>query len=118
MHRFVVLTHNHPFPHWDLLLDVGEQHALRTWRLLAEPLSTECIAVEPLPDHRRIYLDYEGPISGDRGSVSRWDSGAYEVAAEDDAQLVLRFHGNKLSGEYVIDHAAGQLQSRALKSGE
>lgn len=29
-------------------------------------------------EHRRLYLDYEGPISGDRGSVRRVDAGTYE----------------------------------------
>ena len=28
---------------------------------------------EALGDHRLDYLDYEGPVSGDRGLVSRWD---------------------------------------------
>ena len=27
------------------------------------------------PDHRRLYLDYEGPVLGGRGEVNRIDSG-------------------------------------------
>lgn len=31
---------------------------------------------EPIHDHRAVYLDYEGPVSGDRGRVERVASGA------------------------------------------
>ena len=31
--------------------------------------------VEPIDAHRRVYLRYEGPISGNRGSVVRVDEG-------------------------------------------
>ena len=53
--------------HWDLMLDTGE--TLRTWRL--EPALPGVIRAEPLGNHRRAYLDYEGPVSGNRGSVQR-----------------------------------------------
>ena len=33
------------------------------------------------PDHRRMYLDYEGEVSGQRGSVRRVDSGTYRALA-------------------------------------
>jgi DNA-directed RNA polymerase subunit RPC12/RpoP len=77
MPRYVLLTHDHPFPHWDLLLEWGT--ACRTWRLLQAPVPGRVIAAEPLPDHRRHYLDYEGPVSGDRGTVARWDSGGFQT---------------------------------------
>lgn len=37
----------------------------------------ECRA-ERIADHRRIYLEYEGPLSGGRGEVSRVARGAFE----------------------------------------
>jgi len=76
--RFTILEHDHPFLHWDLLLDNGE--TLTTWRLQQRPCSDEWIAAERLPDHRRIYLDYEGPVSGDRGVVSQWLTARYRVS--------------------------------------
>ncbi len=76
MPRYVILTHDHPKLHWDFMLEWGG--ALRTWRLMQE-LSLGDIPAEPLPDHRIAYLDYEGPISGNRGTVTRWDSGDYEA---------------------------------------
>ncbi len=74
--RFVILEHDHPFLHWDLLLE--EEYSARTWRLLRKPCLGEPIAAERLPDHRLIYLGYEGVVSGDRGSVKRFLSGTYE----------------------------------------
>ena len=40
-------------------------------------LSTGILA-EALPDHRLFYLDYEGPVTGGRGTVIQWDSGIFE----------------------------------------
>jgi hypothetical protein len=66
--------------HWDLMLESGD--VLHTWALAAEPAPNLPIAAEQLPDHRLIYLDYEGPISGNRGTVTRWDAGRFEVLSE------------------------------------
>jgi hypothetical protein len=74
--RFVILEHDHPFLHWDLLLE--EECSARTLRLLRKPCLGEPMAAEPLPDHRLMYLDYEGVVSGDRGSVKRFLSGTYQ----------------------------------------
>ena len=73
--RFVILKHDHPFLHWDLLLE--EESSARTWRLLRKPCLLEPIPAEPLPPHRLMYLDYEGPVSGNRGSVERVLKGTY-----------------------------------------
>jgi hypothetical protein len=101
MPRFVLLYHECPpeyarSSHWDLMLEVGE--VLRTWAVAKLPRSwraawektaelyPDCpvladfnlVAAEPLGDHRLAYLNEEGPLSGDRGSVRRIDSGTYE----------------------------------------
>lgn len=78
MPRFVVLRHNAPRGlHWDLMLEAAG--ALRTWALSAEPRCGATVAAEVLADHRLAYLDYEGPVAGDRGTVRRFDAGDYEV---------------------------------------
>jgi hypothetical protein len=92
--RFVILTHDHPSPHWDLMLDFGE--ALRTWRLLTEPVFGADVPAEALPDHRRAYLDYEGPVSGGRGTVQRWDAGEFEVESDDEVDFRVRLMGHRL----------------------
>ena len=101
MPRFVVLKHDHPFLHWDLMLETGD--VLRTWRLLEEPNRKKRIAADLLPNHRLKYLDYEGPVSGNRGSVSRWDAGEFEVLEANAARLDVRFCGQKLSGNVVLE---------------
>jgi hypothetical protein len=80
--RFTILSHDHPVLHWDLLLELDEQGPLATWRILDDPGHGSPWRAEPLPDHRRIYLDYEGPVSGDRGTVTRWDTGVYQADPE------------------------------------
>ena len=73
--RFVILQHDHPFLHWDLLLE--DDTSARCWRLLREPCAGEPIAAEALPPHRLLYLDYEGPVAEDRGTVRRVLCGSY-----------------------------------------
>lgn len=73
--RFVILKHDHPYLHWDLLLEIDGD--LESWRLLREPVMREWIAAEPLPAHRIAYLTYEGPVSQNRGCVTRVMSGTY-----------------------------------------
>ena len=74
--RFVILEHDHPVMHWDLMLEAGD--VLQTWRLMQPPESVGCaIEATALGDHRVMYLDYEGPVSGDRGTVKRWDAGEF-----------------------------------------
>jgi hypothetical protein len=96
MPQFVVLTHDHPFLHWDLMLQQGD--VLRTWRLKEPPDAEIPIIAEELPDHRLAYLDYEGPVSGDRGTVTRWDAGTYEMLESTSNRFVFHFAGKKLVG--------------------
>lgn len=78
--RYAILLHetspamNRP-THWDLLLEDHQNDRLATWSLPQQPDLGIEMACEQLPRHRKLYLDYEGPISGDRGKVSRWDVG-------------------------------------------
>lgn len=100
MPRFAVLTHDHPFPHWDLMLEA--QGVLRAWRLLHEPEGAQVVEAEPLTDHRLHYLDYEGPVSGGRGSVARWDAGNYELISDTANRLEIQLDGERLSGRYEL----------------
>lgn len=77
--RFTILLHDHPWWHWDFLLENGK-HAL-CWRLLRKPCAGEPIAAEALEPHRLLYLDYEGPVSNARGFVERVDCGTYRITA-------------------------------------
>lgn len=101
MPRFAVLNHDHPFPHWDLLLEQGA--ACRTWRLMQRPDSPGATAAEQMPDHRLMYLDYEGPISGGRGRVTRWDWGTFEWLDDQPDRVVVRLQGRLVSGIARLD---------------
>jgi hypothetical protein len=69
--RYVILHHlGIPIPHFDLMFETGPGCALATWRSADWPVDSPAI-VERLADHRRDYLDYEGPVGDDRGHVSR-----------------------------------------------
>jgi hypothetical protein len=101
MPRFVILTHDHPHLHWDLMLESGG--ILRTWRLAEELTGTPPhggITVEALPDHRIEYLTYEGPVSGNRGIVSQWDAGTYQTVSETEASMCLDLSGQRIRGRY------------------
>lgn len=75
--RFVILEHDHPHLHWDLMLE--EADGLRTWRLPSPEFSNEEMEAVALPPHRKEYLDYEGPVSGGRGVVKRVKAGTFDV---------------------------------------
>jgi hypothetical protein len=81
--RFVILRHDHPFLHWDFLVE--EPELATTWRLMREPCLAEPILAEPIEDHRLTYLDYEGPVSRNRGNVERVLAGvvAQELPSND-----------------------------------
>ena len=60
--------------HWDLLLEqpTGFDEKLLAFAALTPPEEWgHAVVVEQLPDHRLVYLDYQGPVSGNRGNVSR-----------------------------------------------
>lgn len=104
MPRFVLLHHQLPpgerASHWDLMLERGA--ALRTWALAESPLTTPEVEATPLPDHRLAYLDYQGPVSGNRGVVSRADVGTYQLVEEREGLLRFALAGERLRGEATL----------------
>ena len=112
--RFVLLEHDptprashmrDPLPlHWDLMLQLPGGLGLATWRLAANPLVvSEIIAAEAIGDHRIAYLDYEGEIGGDRGTVRRVDSGTLTVIRKSSAVLRFRLFGARLQEQFEIE---------------
>jgi hypothetical protein len=107
MPRFVILYHQMPADsdvpsHWDLMFDTGK--TLRTWAVDAAPDQRPRQPARRLSDHRRVYLEYEGEIAGERGSVTRWDEGDYAPlphCADDRWAVDLR--GRQLCGRMTIE---------------
>jgi hypothetical protein len=63
---------------WMIARDPAGSLPLSAWRLarcLHDVKPGESAPLERLPDHRPLYLDYEGPVSGNRGSVRREAAG-------------------------------------------
>lgn len=100
--RFVILEHDHPVLHWDLMLQAGE--VLQTWRLAEAPTLGCTVEATALGDHRLAYLDYEGPVSGNRGVVRRWDGGVFDEAADSlPTRRRLHVHGERVSGNVILE---------------
>ena len=106
MPKFCILNHDHPFPHWDFLLEAGE--SCRTWRLLDEPGSDRTVRAEPIADHRLRYLDYEGPIGGGRGHVTVWDRGQFSWILDGKDRIEVHLSGGRLRGSCCVVHDDGQ----------
>jgi hypothetical protein len=100
MPDFVILEHDHPHLHWDFMLEAGD--GLRTWRLAAPPEIGTRVEADALADHRRAYLDYEGPISGGRGTVLRWDFGVFEWVATTADRVAVDLSGVRWSGHVEL----------------
>jgi hypothetical protein len=98
--RFVILQHDFQGTHYDLMLEVGS--VLRTWKLAQPPAAGVRQRAEPSFDHRPFYLDHEGPVSGNRGQVKRWDAGTYEGDLPAAAPIRLRLAGQRLRGHLEL----------------
>lgn len=102
MPRFVLLYHECPpslgkRSHWDLMLE--RDGVLLTWNLLQLPIAwggnAETLEATRLANHRIAYLDYEGPVSDNRGTVSRVEQGKYKVLSETDDVIDVRLQGER-----------------------
>ena len=87
--RYAVLHHTDvPDPHFDLMFETAPGSTLLTWRSAEWPIRSRAI-VTRIPDHRRDYLDYDGPVSDDRGQVARVISGTFRWQVLSDDLVVL-----------------------------
>jgi len=114
MSRFVVLYHECPNDcprpsHWDLMLEQG--NTLRTWALSDAPEDGRATRAVSLGDHRKEYLRYEGPLSHDRGSVTRWDAGTFTIVRNENDVLIAQLDGARLRGEIALERSVGDDQS-------
>ncbi len=98
--RFVVLEHQWNGVHWDFMLEAGD--CLRTWAVDAPIVSGVELPARGLSDHRLAYLSYEGPVSGERGSVRRIAEGRFRTIAWSDEYVRVRLSGAQLVGEVEL----------------
>lgn len=131
MPRFVLLRHECPqeFPkpsHWDLMLE--HEGKLQTWELRQLPASWaqqlgiaagdghDSLEIHPLADHRMEYLEYEGQIFGNRGSVTRTDVGNYEMLETEQSLQCFQLVGEKINSTITIRQTDGKWQMLAQPS--
>jgi len=89
--RYVILHHTGiENPHYDLMYESSPGSALTTWRLPTWPI-TQPTPIERLPDHRRDYLTYQGPISNHRGQVAQIQSGSCQIQQLSSNQILVQF---------------------------
>lgn len=113
MSRFVLLLHEMPpdharATHFDLMISSGD--ALLTWSLAELPAKGTVITAEQLPNHRLTYLDYEGPVSNDRGNVRRVDGGEFVSIERTETRYEVDLRGEKLCGRLVLEQDATEPQ--------
>ncbi|MBL8890620.1 MAG: hypothetical protein JNL67_11640 [Planctomycetaceae bacterium] len=103
--RFVILEHQVPLDsgradHWDVMLETAT--GLQTWA--TQPFASDGASrqVEELPLHRSIYLDYEGPISGNRGCVRRLDRGKFRILDRQSRWLLIQLAGDVYQGRLQV----------------
>ncbi len=113
MPRFVLLDHDHPTPHLDLMLEAGP--ALWTWRLAVVPESGHEQQATRIPDHRLTYLDFEGPVSDGRGRVTRRDAGDFTLLEQSDDRLVLAIRGRVLCGRLALTRKSDAVWAMAYE---
>ena len=93
MRAMVLLRHDLPCgdSHFDWLIDPGGGRGLIAFRLEQrfDLGNLPGFEADRLTDHRRRYLDFEGPISGGRGRVIRLTRGSLIVLAEQGHRLGL-----------------------------
>ncbi len=135
MPRTVVLRHHLPdgTHHFDWLLEPADppaphaaeraddpnERVLIAWRLAAWPIPAgSSIAAERLPPHRRLYLNYEGPISGNRGTVQRIATGTATISADtpDRFEAVVISNGASCCLRAVLRSGKGWQLSHAPRS--
>ena len=93
---------------YHMMIEAGE--ALATWQVSADPADLAPSASLParkLPDHRTAYLTYEGPVSGNRGSVRLDDRGHYDATGDPADLWTVSLTGGRVEGRFSLHHIEG-----------
>ena len=87
----VLLRHELPDGSWhhDWMIDPGDDRPLITFRTEAMVPEVDRFEAERLGDHRRVYLSYQGPLSGGRGEVRRVAAGRARLIEAASGSLIV-----------------------------
>jgi hypothetical protein len=91
--------------------------SLLTWELRELPTAwggTGAAAIDAtrLPNHRLAYLDYEGPVSGDRGSVRCVVEGTFEMLEQSEQRIRATLDSPTIRGAIELVHTTDSWQLR------
>ena len=121
---YVVLFHDRESgPHFDWMFE-GEE-GLRTWataeRLMLD--QADAATATELPLHRAAYLEYEGPVSGNRGSVRRVERGTFRVLQDATDLYELEVAGDRAGRlifrrDHLADRSLWRIEFRPQINGE
>jgi hypothetical protein len=106
--RYAVLHHsNVEEPHFDLMFETLPGSMLATWRSEQWPIEQR-IPLLRLRDHRRLYLDYEGDIPDQRGTVYRVADGNCEVDVGENSRWTIRILSGAAPQSYILRQVDGE----------
>ncbi|RBO86859.1 ATP-dependent DNA ligase [Nocardia puris] len=103
--RFVVQEHHARRLHWDVRLE--RDGVLVSWAVPKGPPTSpdqNRLAVHT-EDHPLEYLHFHGEIpKGEYGAgeMTIWDSGTYDTEKWRDSEVIVAFHGERLTGRYAF----------------
>jgi bifunctional non-homologous end joining protein LigD len=103
--RFVVQEHHARALHWDLRLE--RDGVLASWAVpkgIPRDPSRNHLAVQT-EDHPMQYLTFAGDIPAGEygaGSMHVWDTGTYDTHKWSDREVMVTFHGERITGRYVL----------------
>ena len=108
--RFVVQEHHARRLHWDLRLE--RDGVLVSWAVpkgIPPDPRRNHLAVH-VEDHPLSYIDFAGEIPKGNygaGKVSIWDQGSYECHKFREDEVIVTFHGERVSGRYALFQTRG-----------
>lgn len=107
--RWVVLRHDEPGGgfHFDWLLERpwGVGGGLVSFRVGVSPVTAGEFSATRMADHRNVYLEYEGEVSGGRGWVTRVAWGNVGAMREDADRVEIALGAGM--GEYRCERVGG-----------
>jgi hypothetical protein len=90
---------------------------LLTWELRELPaawggIGLDSVSATRLPDHRLVYLEYEGPISSNRGNVRRVVAGTFELLEQNEQRIRATLDSPSIRGAIELTRTADNWQLR------
>jgi len=102
---FVVQEHHASHLHWDFR--IADEGVLKSWAIPKEPkneIGIKRLAIQT-EDHPLEYANFEGEIPKGcygAGVVKIWDKGKYELLEKNENSYIIRLHGKKLRGKFIL----------------